>query len=314
MSDQHLTARSVCRAFTLVELLTVITIISILIALLLPAVQAAREASRRTKCANNLKQIGLALLNYESEYGHLPAGARLRDRQSLQGYGWRISLLGFMEEEALLAVIAPQSNGDFTKSSAAIIPATYRCPSQPAPPTADGHLATAHYAGVAGSNQMTAGLWDLSKPDLYGEVAINGVLFPESKTRLAEVTDGTSHTLAIGERLYQPAGRDWLFGAIWRGSQLESIERIQVGPTKNIRYPLNASHDEFGYYRWDREAPDGAEKTMLENDLPFGSAHSAGAFFLLVDGSVHFLNDDIDFTVYQELATRAEGNINRWRP
>ena len=108
--------------------------------------------------------------------------------------------------------------------------------------------------------------------------------------------------------------RDWMFGAVWIGASRTEIEEVQLGAAKNIRWPINADNGAFGYHRRDSAAPPNSNPPMLENDLPFGSEHPGGAFFALVDGSVHFLHDDIDFTIYQDLATKCGGEPNRWQP
>lgn len=298
-------------AFTLVELLVVIAIISVLIALLLPAVQAAREASRRSQCSNHLRQLGLGLLNYESQHRQLPPGAVLHDQRGARGYSWRVVVLPFVEEELLHAAIAPQPNGEHFQSPGSAMPELWLCPSLDLRSIQDAARPGSPYTAVAGANARGEGSWGLT-PDFYGDVFIDGVFYPGSQTRLSQVTDGTSQTLALGERRYLVLLKDWLFGAIWHGPRRKDLEEIQMGPAKNVRWPINAAKKGVAYYRWDNAAPAGADKSMMENDLPFGSEHPGGAFFSMVDGSVHFLADELEFTILQDLATKAGGEPNRW--
>ena len=116
------------------------------------------------------------------------------------------------------------------------------------------------------------------------------------------IGDGTSNTLAVGERTYLFS--DWMTGATYLD---DPPTRIANGGSKNIRYPINADAATFGYYVGDFAAPAGAPRTSLLNDLWFGSQHAGGAYFAMADGSVQFLRSEIDFTIYQDLATRNGG-------
>jgi prepilin-type processing-associated H-X9-DG protein len=140
--------------------------------------------------------------------------------------------------------------------------------------------------------------------NLCGDLFTDGVLYPGSNTRIAEIRDGTSNTLAIGERTY--IFRQWMLGATKYGNP---PKRICSGSAHNIRYPFNANPFELedGFYKFDRDAPAAASKEMLLNDLFFGSEHPGGSQFSFADGSVHMLHDELDFTVYQNLATRDGG-------
>jgi len=302
-----------CRAgFTLIELLVVVTVISILIGLLLPAVQAAREAARRTRCQNNLKQINLATLNYHGSFQHFPPGARLHRRDGKKSVSWRVLLLPLLEQHAIYADIDPQEDGGAASSDAETIAFPfYSCPSLP---PAESKLKPSHYYGVGGAviGQERLQL----KPDLYGDIYVNGLLYPGSKTRMAEVTDGQSHTLIFGERTFYPS--EWLRGAIKYG---QPPNKIRSYATMNVLLPINFDPSGQGALpvAADMIQADGCTKEPWDclrrvNYRPFGSVHPGGAQFAFSDGSVHFLNESLDVTILMELATKGRGEVNRWTP
>jgi prepilin-type N-terminal cleavage/methylation domain-containing protein/prepilin-type processing-associated H-X9-DG protein len=289
--------------FTLVELLVVIAIIGLLIGLLLPAIQAAREAARRSSCSNNLKQIGLALQNYHAQHGAFPSGGNMHDIDGRPGISWRVMILPSIEFLPMYQEIGPLPDGGATNWSARTkLVEIYFCPSNP-PPVANGSTRlVSHYAAVSGAYRGDERI-DL-EDNVCGDIYTNGVFYPDSRTKIAKITDGTSHTLAVGERYY--TFYDWMEGATWTGTP---PTRICTDASKNIRWPINANRNVVGYYKGDFDAPAGAAKTMLLNDLFFASEHSGGAQFCLADGSVQFLRDAIDFTVYQNLATKADDEV-----
>lgn len=297
--------RSVKRpcAFTLVELLVVITIISILTGLLLPAVQAAREASRQSQCRNNLKQQMLAVLSYESQVEHLPPGTRIHENEFSKSSSWRVAILEHMEEGALLDLLDPTPEGGFNNHGAAEqIPTVFVCPSA-APDLPDIGYLPSHYEAVAGSGHASEFRWDLDDR-ICGDMFIDGAFFPDSQVRLGQVTDGTSHTLALGERTYLL--HSWPMGAYWIDSPQDWL---CVYSTRNVRYPINADHAQFGYSLSDPFVPEGGEAKIAANDLFFGSVHPGGAHFAMVDGSVHFYDESIDFVLFEDLASRNGGEV-----
>jgi hypothetical protein len=145
--------------------------------------------------------------------------------------------------------------------------------------------------------------------NICGDICINGMFFPESRTTTDKIEDGTSHTLAIGERTYILSS--WMPGAVWVNAK---PKRICLYSASNLRYPINASHSQFGYHKADLDAPLGAPKTMLTNDLIFGSNHPDGAQFCCADGSVHMLSDAMDFTLLEDMATIAGHEADRLAP
>jgi prepilin-type N-terminal cleavage/methylation domain-containing protein len=293
-------------AFTLIELLVVVAIVSLLIGLLLPAVQAARESSRRSQCTSHLRQQMLAALNFESRHNQLPPGSREHRRQKQEGVGWRVLVLPFLEETS--AGVSPDDEGGFSGDKRMVPPSVFICPSADRPRPDGATFTPSDYEGVAGAGQTEESRRDLEDNNC-GDVYIDGVFYPESHTRIAEITDGTTHTLAIGERVY--ILHVWTDGAIWIRSP---SKELCMRSTRNIRWPLAANRDQFGYFVDDRDAPADAARTMLLNDLEFDSNHSSGVPFALADGSVHMIDKSIDLSVLRELASRNGQETSRWTP
>lgn len=325
------------RAFTLVELLVVIAIIGVLVALLLSAVQAARESARRASCQNNLKNICLANLSYESARGSLPAGSTVNKVAFRNGLSWQIPLLPHIENNSLLQDIKqqvtesraaddnnqPLDTLDFDRVNKIQVP-SYKCPSDDEViDNRNGeNFASCSYAGISGS-AASRGITDefvVDQSGLCGETNSDGALFPGSRVQLREVEDGTTNTLLTGERWYQL--RVWTAGAYWRKETVKNLNNAPVPDTcssalKNIdsEIPINPSLPEIGYYvdHRDGDRPDDATpapKTLTFNNLPFGSFHPGGAHFGFVDGSVQFLADLLDPVVLAELASRAGGELS----
>jgi len=333
--------------FTLVELLVVIAIIGILVALLLPAIQAARESARRMSCQNNLKNIGLACLNYESALGQLPPGSTIaKNRHPSHGFSWQMIVMPYIEGASIHANFSTKVgqyiaiegkdpdlyDREFFAEINALGVEFYQCPSDDSNELLDKYnkeMAASSYAGIAGSGASRAPdnspesratfQFYGSLTDTSGAVNYDGVFSMGSKARFREVVDGTSNTLMIGERWY--GMRAWTIGAYWTagigtGFNKKPPEGAWFGQYtfafKNIdrRYPINASLDRVGYLFNHKNGedrpnmPDNASKSMGTNNLLFGSFHPSGANFVYVDGSVHFLPDDIDLDIYEALASK----------
>jgi len=300
-----------CRhlGFSLIELLVVVAIIGILVGILLPAIQATREAARRGGCSNNLRQLGIALHHYHDKQRRFPPGAHFHDLERLASINWRVMILPQLEEAAVYGQISPGRDGGAGNWGANYLAInTYLCPSAPPPPDNQHVSKESHYMGVAGAGRANR-RWALEQVSC-GDVYIDGMFFPQSRTRFADIEDGSSHTVAIGERIYMLF--DWMSGATWLGNP---HTRVCMGKaTNNVRYPINADVTRWGYYVGDRDAPAGAPGNILLNDLFFGSLHPGGAQFCFADASVHMVSDTMDFTILGDLATIAGGEVNRWEP
>lgn len=294
-------SRTVEKAYTLVELLVVVAIIGIVLALLLPAIQTAREAARRTQCANHLRQLGWAIQQYHDVFQAFPMGSTMPRDPLRFGLGWQVFALPFMEHGSLYDSIDPGYGPSGRSQQARLTFVTeFTCPSHAAGEAASGPvpLPATNYSAVAGAGKN--GQLILTQDErTCGNSFTDGVLFLESCTRMADVVDGSVHTLLLGERRYQLS--NWLQGAYWIGSP---AQQTCVPVSKNARWPINASHAHYGYYVFDRDAPEGAEKSLLYNDLFFGSQHPQGAQFAYVDGHVGFLAEGLELLLFQALATR----------
>jgi prepilin-type N-terminal cleavage/methylation domain-containing protein/prepilin-type processing-associated H-X9-DG protein len=287
------------RAFTLVEVLVVIAIIGVLIALLLPAVQSARDAARRTQCANNVKQVGTALLAYEGSHKAFPSGYvsayDSNGNDTGPGWGWASFILPQMEENAIFRTIHFDLPIEDAMNSARVanVP-SYFCPTDDIRRVwsaksrdADGN-AISVICDVAASNYVA--MYGTTEPGVDGD----GMYFRNSKVRLKDVTDGSSKTLAVGERAHK------LGNATWVGSVTGSILFPEDDNTAGLRHAENSSGMVLGH------AGEGIGPGDDGGDVnQFYSLHGAGVNFVFVDGHVTFLPANMDKKLYRALATRA---------
>ncbi|MCC6510441.1 MAG: DUF1559 domain-containing protein [Pirellulaceae bacterium] len=295
-------------AFTLVELLVVIAIIGILVGLLLPAVQAAREAARRMQCSNNLKQLGLSLLNYESTHKRFPIGfldtAATGNLLYDGGWSWASAVLPAMEQTALYNTLDLRFHpygtggdpaGRNLAAMAKVVP-TFRCPSDISPLTVGNNggnangtaaIAISSYCGVLGAFD---GQWcQVSGTTNIKGVRNHGLLVVNDSRRISEVTDGTSNAFAVGEVSWRP-----LEGG--EGSQRQYILgniTTNGGPLCTNSGPAN--NGGHLHLRATRHKLNGPIATG-EKQKAFHSYHTGGAQFVFVDGSVHFISDSIEHT------------------
>jgi prepilin-type N-terminal cleavage/methylation domain-containing protein/prepilin-type processing-associated H-X9-DG protein len=297
------------RGFTLVELLVVITIIGILIALLLPAVQAAREMAKRMQCTNNLKQMGLALHNYANTWnGYFPAGGTGDCRHALFSH-----MLPYLEMQGVYDQLSLNSStiDDFANHNQRhTVIAAYICPSWPYKPaytaaevalTVNTTMAVGAltlYQGVGGAFPAEAPFGSAPR---VGDWPKNGMFIPYACRRIADVSDGLSNTLAIGEFSHidmrggnfdDPPGtvRIWMAG----GYTFSTKDDYALMASKVVANPINVRLDMIA---------DG----IYFNYLPFSSYHPGGANFLMGDASVAFLSESTKLLLLQELATVARG-------
>ncbi|MFO0845805.1 MAG: DUF1559 domain-containing protein [Gemmataceae bacterium] len=287
-----------CRCgFTLVELLVVVSILTVLIGLLLPAIQKVREAAAQVGCKNNLKQIGLAMHQYHDLNSALPPGATaVKNGERFPRLGWLARLLPFVEQEPLWRVTVDAY--DFTPGNPYTLPhlgiltpvKLFACPSDGRPLSAQStyggmQVALSSYLGVSGLDVRQN----------------SGVMYIDSRVRLTDIHDGTSNTLMAGER---PPSPDFWYGWWYAG---EGQAGVGSGDTvlgvREVRWP-NASYAQ--------QCPPGpysfrAGRLTEQCDLfHFWSLHPSGANFLLADGAVRFLPYSAD-AVLPALATRSGG-------
>jgi prepilin-type N-terminal cleavage/methylation domain-containing protein len=283
------------RAFTLVELLVVIAIIGILVALLLPAIQAARESARRTQCTNHLKQIGLGFQNHHDTYRFFPtAGHHWSYAPEYEGAtpliapkqraGWAFQILPFIEQS-----IVYEGNGGTTLDEMQINAmgakiSTYFCPSRRPPQSVVGNS----WYGPAGS-------YAHAMIDYAGSNANNnGVVVQTNSNQTwangapistASITDGTSNTMVVGEK------------------RMNYMALGTMQSDDNEGYTCGWDHDTMRYTdrepRPDRNTGDGEQR--------FGSSHPAGINAVFADGTVRFLSWDIDLTLFHRMGQRSDG-------
>ena len=323
--------------FTLIELLVVIAIIGVLVALILPAVQQARETARRTKCLNNLKQMGAALHSYHSSHGTFPSGfistladpnwryqtGNTRSFPDERGPGWSFFALSlpYLEQENLHdrinfnLPIAAAENAEVRRTSVGL----FLCPSDTSgrliqvttcgsPPMATNSptmltdAAVCSYVGsLGGGNSVDPNY------GAYERQPFNGVFHRNSRIRSSDITDGLSHTIGIGERMSRIAESTW----------------VGVVPRQNVVYnQSSAPHPQYNppadppCYKWRPpitailvHARSGVPNGPTSSPSSFHGPHPAGCNFLLMDASTRVITDDIGLPMFRALCTRNGGEI-----
>lgn len=307
-SFHHSTAHS--NGFTLVELLVVIAIIGILIALLLPAVQSAREAARRTKCTNNMKNIALGLHLYHDQHKVLPPGYHMANTPE-EMFGWHVFILPFVEQAALYEQLDIEGR-PLTQllSNRRDIPLVqqrleiYRCPSDSTPNLLPRMLegfpaATAvpncsvngnanngrHFLGRGAPSGFEPGTANYFGNRGFNDVHSNnrddnykreGVLYNHYSHSLGDVEDGTSNTFMVGERDEKCFAGTWVGSRNPPGSGMWGSWHVLGRVSLKLNHPISCNHD-----------------TCTEG---FSSAHPGGGFFAFCDGSVRFISESIEFS------------------
>lgn len=302
-------SRSV-RGFTLIELLVVIAIIAILIALLLPAVQQAREAARRTSCKNNLKQLGLALHNYHDLYRMFPPGYISRNisrtapasDETGPGFAWGVMLLPQLDQAPLFQHFELEEEVTHAHNlEHAVEPLSlFRCPSDTGTERftvtvggVDMELSTSNYVGMYGYGSVTM------RPGMG-----NGILFRNSSVRMRDLTDGSSNTFGVGERNFELGKSTWYAaipgyqtsaGMPMQPMMMEGSPSLVLG---HVGQPAMGSMMQMHH---------------TANNTPhivnYGSLHEGGTHFLLCDGSVRFVSENINYDTYHWLGERSDGQV-----
>jgi len=313
------------RGFTLIELLVVIAIIAVLVALLLPAVQQAREAARRTQCRNNLHQLAIAFCNYEETHGVFPpsdiSGEPNNACWHRADIGWGILLLPFIEEAPLYRQYdfnSPGARGANLPLSRSYIE-QYECPTQG---NGDEHGRVGRYgtAGLQGNAVAltsyhpcwgTIGGWGIGiYPKAGTPYSVSGISFVNSAVTVGSVSDGTSQTFLLGETL-SSSGNELVLSI-----QIGGYGLVQVwsATDNNLTYPdgeplgNNITGTTF------LASGTGIPMNILVDNWStdsghFGSRHEGGAFFAFADSQVRFISENVDFLTYRAISTRAGSEV-----
>jgi prepilin-type N-terminal cleavage/methylation domain-containing protein len=324
-------------AFTLIELLVVIAIIAVLVALLLPAVQQAREAARRTQCRNNLKQIGLALHNYHDSHNIFPPGETSNQSDDpLYGHGPGVDLLPYIDQANIYnkfnftsgstwACCGGTSDPNHVQAITSII-STYLCPSSSAAKTANYD----NYGGRGAYPILNAqGIWEYHPvmgsdnfpspcPPSTGRInetkSIGGIFLSNGAIGLAHVRDGSSNTMAFIEYSDECYGQGfdpyrghhdetipWAMGYFYHNCT--GLDGDYAYGLRVIAHPPNSRA--YRQYSWNRLPP----IWITQSQSSAKSAHTGGVFSLFADGSVHFISNHIDLSTYKNLADRDDGKV-----
>lgn len=334
-------SRCMSRGFTLIELLVVIAIIGVLIALLLPAVQAAREAARRSQCTNNMKQIGIALHNYHDVFGGFPppklnsgSGARPNSGGVILNTTGFTMILGQIEQQAMYnaynfsqtssnslnghapgEVLAGDMTANLTVTSALI--STYVCPSDVTPelrtePTAGAY----NMINARRSNYVFCSAW-YSDGDKAGAENFRspsqflGIFYTDRSNSVRDIRDGMSNTTLVGESRHGVDGKTSVnYGPFW-GQGVHTSSHGLARPTfyQNAPYPQHVQFLPNAPYNTIPPQPPGYNPRRLTYAWTMGSAHPGGLNMVFADGSVRFLKDTIDAAIWWSIQTMQGGEI-----
>jgi len=307
------------RAFTLIELLVVIAIIAVLIALLLPAVQQAREAARRSQCKNNLKQFGLAWANYHDVFNRFAMGGMIGCCDQGNGVSYMIRLFPFLDQAPLYNQINMNAAGVGNSVPGAVrlttIPVAI-CPSdgQGFPANNNGGWTVSNYDGSAGSEAFSNngpsnnypappafvnnwGDGNTSDPTIISGMGDRAGF----SVSIKDVTDGTSNVIMMGEiipRCHDHSGN----GGLWNNNG-QSFHAGTAAPINDFTPCPWAQPSQIRFANCSKNVQ------CWNESWAFKSFHTGGAQFLFVDGSVHFLSENLNYLTYQNLGGRSDGNI-----
>ena len=283
--------------FTLVELLVVIAIIGILVGLLLPAVQQAREAARRIQCANNLKQMGIALLLHHDAKGRFPAGCTGGD---FQRFLWSGAILPYIEQNNLYSDIDKFGvwNVDPSPNAKALrtVLGIFRCPSSSAPLRINHEITDrvpcTYLACASGLTARETGPGELINSD-----SLDGIFFTNSYINLRSVTDGTTHTVMVGESLFDtnvrgPDANGWVqIVDHWYIGSSGMYENEMSEGLGSTAAPINEIFKATGY--------------IEDKELGYSSRHPGGCQVVFADGHVRFMEEAIDLAVWSAMGTKS---------
>jgi prepilin-type N-terminal cleavage/methylation domain-containing protein/prepilin-type processing-associated H-X9-DG protein len=326
-------------AFTLIELLVVIAIVGILVALLLPAVQAAREAARRLHCSNTLKQIALAAHQYHDTVGSFPP-ALLLSQYDARKTTWRgtslfVFLLPYLEQQGLYDEWDfgdPNKNFDGGRQSRAARGPDLRCPSEQddenplrystrlTGSSLDRYIRVTSYGGNAGTRSYHPDSGFLQTDGIFFGAGAGSQPEPDQQpVRLADIRDGTSHTLLFGERSrwdprydsFAQQGWDWelRYYGNWCGTSCSALAHLTLSSYAAINYRLPFSYAERTAASPPANTSDDFKYYIDMRVCAFGSSHPGGANLALADGSVHFVSESLPLIVLRALSTRAGGEV-----
>jgi len=325
------------RGFTLVELLVVIAIIGVLVGLLLPAIQAAREAARGSQCKNNMRQLSLAVLNYESANKHLPPGAIVDLNVTSTGnngsWGVHGRILPYLEQANLYSQVDLSTGWDFQEAINGLKISTYACPSDPRGDELrdPGKGKVSLYPTTYGFNY---GTWFVFDPQT--RAGGNGAFFPNSYLRMARISDGASNTLLAAEvKAWQPYTRNGGPSSANIPNTIEEAEAVVASgvqfkntghtewpdgrvhhtgmtttmtPNTRLEYENDGEIFDTDYNSW-QEGKNGGAGNASYAIVTSRSHHAGFVHVVLMDGSCHAVQDDIDLEVWRALGSRDEGKV-----